>query len=61
MVVIVSIASPIVAWRSLAKPRIYVVISCKGSWDFSRRWSPAGWDRESSIERAMAFTREVEA
>jgi len=59
MAIAVSIDSPSVAWRSLARQRMVVVVSCEGS-NALGRWILAEWNRESNRERVMAFARKVE-
>ena len=59
MAVVLSIASPSVLWRSLARPRMDAMVPCEGS-DPSWKWYPSGWDKEFKRERAMACAREAE-
>ena len=57
--VAVCIASSCMTCRSLARPSMDAMVSCEGSLYPSRRWSPAGRDRESNKQRAIAVASKV--
>ena len=59
MVVAVSVASPSMTWRSLARRRMDAMVSCGGSRDPPKRFYPVGWNKESNKERAMDFARKM--
>ena len=61
IVVVVSMASPSMAWISLAKPIMDVVAACAWLGDFPWGQSPYGCDRELSRERTMTVAKEVAA